>query len=73
MDDFCAARTSEIPALLWPNFAPPYTCDIGQNVFSADDWMEIELDVDEDDFEAARVAAAEKVKAKARKTRGKKT
>lgn len=48
-------------------------CDIGQNVFSADDWMEIELDVDEDDFEAARVAATEKVKAKARKTRGKKT
>ncbi len=25
MDDFCAARTGEIPALLWPNFAPPYT------------------------------------------------
>ena len=25
MDDFCDARTGKIPALLWPNFAPPYT------------------------------------------------
>jgi hypothetical protein len=25
VDDFCAARTGEIPALLLPNFAPPYT------------------------------------------------
>ena len=24
MYDFCAARTGRIPALLWPNLAPPY-------------------------------------------------
>ena len=33
MDDFCAARTGEIPALLWPNFAPPYTLGNQKIVF----------------------------------------
>lgn len=48
-------------------------CHIGQNVFSSDQWLEIELDVDEDDFEAVRVAASEKAKASARKKRGKRS
>ena len=33
VDDFCAARTGEIPALLWSNFAPPYTT-ISTTLFS---------------------------------------
>lgn len=71
------ALLSGSPQLLIEHFEMAWgqkeACDAGQNVFSADQWVDIELDVDEEEFEAARVAAAKKAKIVAHKKRGKRS
>ncbi|KQI69199.1 hypothetical protein AN189_06455 [Loktanella sp. 3ANDIMAR09] len=46
-------------------------CEPGRNVFAAEDWIEIELDVDEDEYEAQRTAATNKARQKAKRRKKK--